>query len=128
MSAFLIADDSQGKMMMLEALVKHSNAFPEILTAVSTEEAKRLIDSHEIAAAFIDYEMPSENGPAVIRYLKEKQPQAHVALTTSSDSAEYERDAREAGAEAFICTTMEEDDVVGKIRSLLEEWNKKRGD
>lgn len=122
MSAFLIADDSQGKAMMLEAVVKHSGKFPSILIAKTTDEAKALIDTKKISAAFIDYEMPTENGPAVIAYLKQKQPNARIALTTSSDSAEYEKEAKAAGAEAFVCTTNEQKGVLETLQNLLIEW------
>ncbi|MBM3231318.1 response regulator [Candidatus Peregrinibacteria bacterium] len=122
MSVFLIADDSQGKAMMLEAVVKHSQKFPTILIAKTTQDAKALIDSEQIAAAFIDYEMPTENGPAVIAYLKEKQPNSRIALTTSSDSADYEKEAMAAGAEAFVCTTRDEKYVLETLRNLLIEW------
>lgn len=121
-SFFLIADDSQAKLMMLQMLVRHSKKFPDILVAHSTDEAKKLIDDHDIAAAFIDYEMPTENGPAVISHLKKKHPHAHVALVTSFDSGGYEEAARAAGAEAFVCTTDEEKEVKDKLENLLLEW------
>ena len=122
MSYFLIADDSPAKVMMLEFIVKRSKHFPNLLIAHSTDEAKKLIDGNDVAAAFIDYEMPSENGPAVIAYLKAKNPSARIALVTSFDSGGYETAARAAGAEACVCTTNEEKEVKEKLENLLIEW------
>jgi len=122
MTAFLIADNSKAKVMMLELLVKKSKKFPAVLIAHSTDEAKKLIDGNDIAAAFIDYEMPTENGPAVIAYLKARNPAARIALVTSFDNGSYEEAARAAGAEACVCTTNEEKEVKDKLEALLMEW------
>src|SRR5690606_19217166 len=72
---FLIADDSIPKTYFLKSLIKKADFPADILYATSTEEAKKVIDENpSIAFGFIDYEMPSENGPSVIKYLKEKNP------------------------------------------------------
>ncbi len=120
---FLIADDSEGKQMLLQGLLRHSHWDVQLLVAYSTEEAKKLINDHpDIAFAFIDYNIPSENGPAVIRYLKEKNPQARIALTTSMDTEKYFQEARSAGAEICICTVYQLDEVERSILGLIEEW------
>ena len=120
---FLIADDSEGKRLMLRALLRHLHWDSEILMARTTEEAKKLIDAHpDIAHAFIDYEMPSENGPAVIAYLKAKNPSARIALVSSSDSERYTSEAKAAGAEICICTSRESDEVEQTMKSVVETW------
>lgn len=114
------------KLLMLKTLVERSGIADEIITAKNTEEAKRLIDKQQFAYAFIDYEMPSENGPAVIRYLREKQVSCLIALETSADSQEYETNAREAGATEFVCTSYPSDQVEAEIVGILEKWKKER--
>ncbi|MDO8649653.1 MAG: response regulator [Candidatus Peregrinibacteria bacterium] len=119
---FLIADDSEAKMFFLASIVKKHWA-GELHRAKSTEEAKKLIDAHpEIAAAFIDYEIPSENGPAVIRYLRGKNPQAKIALVTAFDSPRYGEDAKSAGADAFVTTSQEMHEVAESLENLLQLW------
>lgn len=123
MSYFLIADDSASKMHMLVSFVEHAKLDVELLTAASTEAAKQLIDQHpDIAAAFIDYEMPSELGPAVISYLREKNPSALIACVSSAGNDHYRNTAKDAGANAYICTSYDIDQVKEQIFSLLEEW------
>ena len=79
----LIADDSEAKQLMLEGFVRHNHWNVEILTSASTDEAKKLIDKNpDITFAFVDYEMPTEDGPAVIRYLKAKNSNARIALVS----------------------------------------------
>lgn len=120
---FLIADDSSAKRLMLIGMVHHSRWDVEILVAETTEEAEEHIAVHpEIAAAFIDYEMPSAQGPAVIRALRVANPEARIALVTASDSQAYKANAEEAGADAFVCTSWPLDQVGKAIADLLLTW------
>ena len=120
---FLIADDSPGKRTFLRSILKHALWDGDIVEATTTEEASALIDAHpKIAAAFIDYEIPTQNGPAIIRTLRLVNPRSHIALVTATDSKRYEKDAREAGADAFVCSTWPGDRVVKTLLDLLTEW------
>ncbi|MEK7562995.1 MAG: response regulator [Patescibacteria group bacterium] len=119
----LIADDSEAKQLMLEGFVRHNHWNVEILTSASTDEAKKLIDKNpDITFAFVDYEMPTEDGPAVIRYLKAKNSNARIALVSSSDSERYTSAATAAGAERCICTSYQSDTVERAIAELISEW------
>ncbi len=122
MSSFLIADDSEAKAMMLEAMVKRSGITTQSLKAKTTDEAKQMIDHQQIDWAFIDYEMPTEEGPAVIAYLKKKQPKARIALVSSADAEQYQTTAFAAGAEYYICTSYASDEVEARIKEVLERW------
>ncbi|MDA1293016.1 MAG: response regulator [bacterium] len=122
MKIFLIADDSDAKALWLEAMVKKSGFAGTVMRARNTDDAKELIDEHLPEAAFIDYEMPSENGPAVIAYLREKVPQAKIAMASSSNSDRYQAEAQEAGSDAYICTSFAEEEVVTSVMHTLLEW------
>jgi len=122
MTTFLIADDNPAKAMMLEAMGKKSGIDAEVIRAKTTDEAKGLIDTKKPSFAFIDYEMPTEDGPAVIAYLKEKVPSARIALVSSSNQEEYQKNAEKAGSEAYICTSFQSDEVEREIMDLLEDW------
>ena len=124
MGTFLIADDSPGKRAFLKSVLKHAHWDGEIVEAANTEEAIEFVNGQrQIMCAFVDYEMPSQNGPAVIRALRGKNPAAHIALTTSSDSARYEKEAMDAGADAFVCTSWTQEAVIKRLLELLDEWN-----
>lgn len=123
MPTFLIADDSPLKRMLLQGMLKKHGWSGEIVTATTTEDAMREIDQHpDIGFAFIDYYMPSKNGPAVIAYLKHKNPTARIALVSSADNHENETEAREAGAETAICTSYPADEVEQRLKEVLGEW------
>jgi len=119
---FLIADDSPGKRELLKRIIlRNMNA--EILEASTTEEAQDLIGEHvEFAAAFVDYEIPSENGPSVIRTLKKHNPACLIALVSSADSEVYKQKAKNAGADACICTSWPLNRVESELNLLLAGW------
>lgn len=120
---FLIADDSQGKIDFLVSLIGKSGYRGDAIVAMTTDQAKELIDMNPaISYAFIDYEMPSETGIAIIEYLRKKNPHAKIALVTASNSDAYEEEAMNAGADAFVCTSFAADEVAEKISDLLLEW------
>jgi DNA-binding NarL/FixJ family response regulator len=120
---FLIADDTPSKLAMLKAFVVHGQWDGEILLAKTSEEAFALIDAHPtITAAFVDYYIPSKNGPAIIAYLHAKNPAAHIALVSSADNAQNSAEAKAAGAEAVICTTHGEDILRTQLTDLLLAW------
>jgi len=125
MPTFLIADDSQEKTQFFLSLLKHVRWRGKILTTNTVEGAKALIDRYEIFAAFIDYYIPTTNGPSIIRYLKAAHPSARIALVSSVDRASNAAEAREAGAEAVVCTSAEPDRVREELLALLEAWRNK---
>jgi DNA-binding NarL/FixJ family response regulator len=121
--SFLIADDSPQKIMLITHMLKLAKWDGPILTSDNTEDAMRMIDNHkDIGFAFIDYYMPTKNGPAVIHYLKNVNPHARIALVSSSDKKSNWDEAIEAGAETCICTTYQSDVVEKAMLDLLEEW------
>lgn len=122
MSSFLIADDSLGKLQWLSTHVEKANLGLAILAASNTDEAKRLIDKEEIVAGFIDFEMPSEGGPAVMKYLREKYPKSLITCTTSGNSDYYRDGAASAGVDEFVCTASWVGDPDARISDLLVEW------
>jgi DNA-binding NarL/FixJ family response regulator len=119
---FLIADDSDEKTAFLQKLAKQVWE-GEILVATTSEASFAIIDAHpDIRAAFVDYYIPSTNGPAIIRYLREKIPSAHIVLVSSSSNPRNAAEAREAGADAVVCSSDHGDEVEKQLLDLLEEW------
>lgn len=119
----LIADDSHAKIDLIRAMLVRSEWNTEPLIAMTSEEAMHLIETENISHAFIDYYIPTQNGPAIIAYLKAKHPTARIALVSSSDKASNYDEARKAGAEACICTSYQSDEVEKMFRDLLTDWS-----
>lgn len=123
MKPFLIADDSSEKILMLRHFLTRAGFTGSVCTAATCEEAYTIIDREpEIAYAFIDYYIPRDYGPAIIKKLRAQHPACRIALVSSSDRADNAEEAREAGADAVLCTTHRSDEVEHDIMNLLAEW------
>jgi len=123
MPSLLIADDSPVKTQLLRSILKKTSWQIPVLVASSTEQAMSLIDEHrDISFAFVDYYIPSENGPAIIGYLKTEHPKCRIALVSSSDNTENRAEAQEKGAEAFICTSWAPDRTEKALLDLIKSW------
>lgn len=118
----LIADDSPGKILLIEGMLFRHSWQGNVVIARTTEEAKRLIDAHDVTHGLIDFYIPSENGPAIIAYLKQRHPASRVALVSSSDTSDNTDAAKKAGAEICICTSYPADEVERAFADLLGEW------
>lgn len=121
-NAFFIADDSPGKIELLRRMLEHAGWDGPLLIAQTTDQAKEIIRAQAISFAFIDYYIPTDNGPAVIAYLRAAHPSARIALVSSSDKQSNFDEARTAGAEACICTTYAAADVEYTFAQLLSDW------
>lgn len=124
MNTILIADDSQGKIDLMCLMLSQFEWNGEVLIAKTSEEASILIEMHTISHAFVDYYIPSKNGPSIIAALKAKNPHAHIALVSSSDNPENQQEAMQAGAEVCICTSYEADVVEKAFKDVLSDWVK----
>lgn len=128
MPHFLVADDSPHKTAMLRDLLTIAQWKDPVLFATTTEEAISLIDEHpDITHAFVDYYIPSGNGPSIIRHLRQKNPSAHMALVSSSGKQSNLEEALVAGAEACVNTSERSDIVERTLLEILHEWKEMVG-
>lgn len=123
MPSILIADDSPVKTQLLKSILKKTGWQIPVLVASSTEQAMSMIDDNrDVSFAFVDYYIPSENGPAIIERLRTEHPKCRIALVSSSDNPENCAEAKEKGAEAFVCTSWEADRTEKALLDLIEAW------
>lgn len=119
---FLIADDSVEKTEMLLAAIHATEWDIEIRTAATTEEAHDVMKERRVDFAFVDYYIPNRNGPWAIERLKDRNPRVRVALVSSGKKDSNLREARDAGAEATICTSDPAHVVAAQLDELLQAW------
>jgi DNA-binding NarL/FixJ family response regulator len=119
---FLIADDSLEKTKFLIAAIHAAEWDIDIETAATTEEAYDIMRKRRVDFAFMDYYIPNDNGPHMIMRLKYRNPDARIALVSSSKKDSNLKEAREAGAEATICTSDPAHVVAAQLDDLLRSW------
>lgn len=119
---FLIADDSPEKTDMLLKAIRAVEWDIDIETAATSEEAHGVMKKRRVDFAFVDYYIPNHDGPWIIERLKDRNPKARVALASSSKKDSNLKEARDAGAEATICTSDPAHVVAAQLDALLRGW------
>lgn len=121
MKTFLIVDDTPSKLNFLTEIVEREWS-GQVLTANTTENAMAIIDAFPVDAAFVDYYIPSQYGPAVISHLRDRWPKAKIALVSSVDDEANSAQARGAGADTVICAAPRGPAVKETLVTLLRAW------
>lgn len=93
------------------------------LVANSVAQAKILFDSEHPALVLSDITMPGGDGFEIARYVRGKSPATPVILMTAYHTPEVARDARMAGASAYLRKPFANKDLIAVIESLLTNHN-----
>ena len=114
----LVVDDIPENVRLLEAVLVPRGY--EVLTAMSGEEAMRLVEEHDPDLVLLDVVMPGMDGYAVCRSLRANEATAllPVIMVTSSIGPE-KTEAIEAGADDFIPKPFNHGELLTRVRSLL---------
>ena len=106
---------------MLRGILQQSGWKGTILVATTSEEAMEVIErSTRIDCAFIDYYIPSHNGPSIIHHLRSAFPESRIALVSSADNAKNAEEAQHAGADSVVCSTFEDSEE--RLKNLVQGW------
>ncbi len=99
----LVADDEEGVVL---ALAEYFGCCGwEVDPARTAIEAERLLETRRYSAVITDLRFSGpagEEGLAVVRAARARQPEAPVVLMTGWGSPEVEREARHLGVAAFV--------------------------
>lgn len=119
---FLIADDSPQKTDFLLKAIRAEEWDIEVATAATSEEAHAVMKKRRVDFAFIDYYIPNRDGPWIIARLKDRNPNAQVALISSSKKPSNFAEAMAAGAETCICVSDPAHVVAAQLSALVGRW------
>jgi CheY-like chemotaxis protein len=103
---FLVVDDSKLHHQMYELVFSRGSlAGSRLLHAYNGREGYTMLQAHpELAAVFLDLNMPEMNGLEFLARRKADGMQLHVpvVMVTTEDSPEDERRGRDAGAWEYL--------------------------
>ena len=114
----MVADD--------EALARHSlaEALQDegylVYEAADGNVALQVLEEREIDVVLSDLKMPGLDGLAILQKVRELYPQTMVLLMTAYASVETVIDALRLGAQDYLLKPLLLDDVMNKVRRLLE--------
>jgi DNA-binding NtrC family response regulator len=114
----LVADDEAlARQSLGEALREEGY---EVYVAADGTAALKVLDEVEVDLVLSDLKMPGADGLAVLTKVREAYPQTMVMLMTAYASVETVVDALRLGAQDYLLKPLLLDDVLHKVRRLLE--------
>jgi two-component system, NtrC family, response regulator len=114
----LVADDEAlARQSIAEALQEEGY---QVYQAADGTAALKLLDGVEVDLVLSDLKMPGANGLEVLKKVRETDPQTMVILMTAYASVETVVAALRLGAQDYLLKPLLLDDVLHKVRHLLE--------
>jgi two-component system, chemotaxis family, chemotaxis protein CheY len=107
----LVADD-EGEMRSLLGLILRSCGYPNILYASDGPSAIAALQSQLIQIAFIDINMPGEDGISVLKRARAIAPACFCVIVSAHSGLQNVRAAIAAGAKGFIVKPYTEQKIV----------------
>ena len=112
---FLIVDDARLARQMVRSFVSRARPDFAIFEAAEGEEALKVLSGIEtLHYATIDYNMPGMNGIDLATIVKERRPEARIALVTANVQAALRKRAAELGI-GFIDKPINESKIAAFI-------------
>lgn len=110
----LIIDDEPDIRLLLERLLLRNSY--EVEQAESLEAARN-IQVEDIDLIFLDIHLPDGNGLQFIDELKEKYPNAKIAMCSAFDGAEERQHAKSKGVTHFFSKPLNRNQILEEIIS-----------
>lgn len=119
----LVVDDSPFIVEIIETILKDSGF--EVIIADDGEKALQKAKAESPEVIVLDLMLPKMNGYEVCKILKEdeKYQQIPIIMLTARVNDEDEAKGKQAGADVYMGKPFELDDLVVKVKELLERKN-----
>lgn len=114
----LIVDDAPGMLKMLKHILDDKY---DVATAVSGKLARRFLTRKQVDLILLDYDMPEEDGPAVLRSLRETPEYADIPvifLTGVNDVSKIQR-ALSLKPQGYLLKPIEREKLLSSIEDIL---------
>jgi NarL family two-component system response regulator LiaR len=116
----LIVDDHKVVRNGLQVFISLYDDIEVVGEARNGQQAVEQCATHQPDVVLMDMVMPVMDGPTATRLIREQFPQVQVVALTSFDEEEIVQRAIEAGAVGYLYKDVEEDELIGAIRSARE--------
>lgn len=116
----LIADDHPVVRIGLRGMLDGERDFEVVGEAENGEEAVGLAERLKPAVVLMDLRMPGLDGVAATARIRERSPDAHVLVLTTSDSGADILRAIEAGATGYVLKDAPREELFRAVRAAAE--------
>jgi PAS domain S-box-containing protein len=116
-----IVDDDPDIVRLLERVLKADGW--QVVSATGGAEARRLIEETSVQLVLLDYQMPDTNGLDLLRWIKERRPEAVAIMITANSDENIVIDLIRNGADDYIRKPFDLDSVSLACRNALNKFN-----
>ncbi len=120
----LIVDDDELVRSGLAVNIERAG-FP-VTTAADAEEARNAMEQDPAKLVLCDLVLGADNGMDVLRYIQANHPDTAVVIITGHGSVRSALDALKAGASDYIQKPADPDEVMHRIRMVLDSFSLRR--
>src|SRR5947199_10562740 len=119
MKRLLIVEDKESLALMLRETVE-AEGLEADLARDGNEAVRRVASGHRYFAVLTDLRMPGADGIAVLRQVKESDPECPVIVMTAFGTIENAVEAMRLGAFDFVQKTVDVDHLLILLRRCLQ--------
>jgi DNA-binding NarL/FixJ family response regulator len=116
----LIIDDSYLMRKSILHLLKVIDVFEVVGEAEGIEDGIEYIDKLEPDFIILDYQMRSGTGIDLLKYIKDKDLKIKVIMLSNYGDEKYKKLALENGAIAYLEKSLETDQLIDSILSIVK--------
>jgi DNA-binding response OmpR family regulator len=115
LSVLLVDDENEFVTTLAERLTLRGMA---VRTAVSGEEALRMVDAEQPQAVVLDVRMPDISGMVILQQIKARYPQIRVLLLSAHGSTRDGIEGMRLGAIDYLIKPVNIDELVLKLSNM----------
>ncbi len=114
----LVIDDDP---RMLKLIKEHLHEKYDVATAISGKIARKFLESKKTDLILLDYEMPVENGPEVLRKIRrdKRLEGIPVIFLTGTKQKEKITEALKLKPQGYLLKPIERDELLGEIKKNI---------
>ena len=118
-AGILIVDDRPANVQLLKALLE-CTGYARVHATSDPREVVALHRAHRYDLILLDLNMPFMNGFEVLEGLKEVEAGGYPPVLAITAAPEHKQRALDAGVMDFVCKPFDHDELLARIRNMLE--------
>lgn len=103
----------------LAELLTSDSAVRVVAQGSTGADAVTLVRMHQPDVVLVDVEMPGPGAGAIIRRLRQENPNTRVIVLTMHDRAELVMELLDQGAAAYLVKTIAREELIAAVRSVV---------
>lgn len=123
----MLVDDEEKIISTMKRLLEKRGY--NVLTAISGDEALKLLEEHTVHVVILDVKMPGKDGIRTLKEIKKRHTLVEVIMLTGHGSVETALDGMKSGAYDYLTKPAGIDVIIGKVNEAFEKIKvrKKKG-